>query len=114
MKLKVIAEFINGKTEGDAEKEISGVGKIETAGENEITFISNPLYVKFFKTTKACAVIVSNDFETKEARNDVTLVRVEDPYLSFLKLLEKFEEAKAEVQTGISELSFIGKDSELG
>lgn len=114
MKLKDIAEFISGKTEGDSEKEVTGVGKIETADENEITFISNPLYVKFFKTTKACAVIVSNDFETKVARNDVTLVRVEDPYLSFLKLLEKFEETKAEAQTGISELSYVCKDSELG
>jgi len=114
MKLKDIAEFLNGKTEGDTFKEISGVGKIETACETEITFISNPLYAKFFKTTKACAVIVSNEFEINDVRNDVALVRVEDPYLSFLKLLEKFEGTKAETQTGISESSFIGKDSELG
>lgn len=114
MKLRDIALLLNGKTDGDEDKEISGVGKIETAAENEITFISNPLYLKFFKTTKAGAVIVSEDFDISDTRNDITLVRVADPYQSFLKLLHKFEESKTISHTGISEFSIVGKDSEIG
>ncbi len=114
MNLREIALLLNGKTEGDEDKEIAGVGKIETAAENEITFISNPLYVKYFKNTKACAVIVSEDFDKGDLRKDITLVRVADPYLSFLKLLDKFEESKTNTLTGISEFSIVGTDSEIG
>ena len=114
MKLRDIALLLNGKTDGDDDKEISGVGKIETAAENEITFISNPLYLKFFKTTKAGAVIVSEDFDISDTRNDIALVRVADPYQSFLQLLHKFEESKTISHTGISEFSIVGKDSVIG
>lgn len=114
MKLSEIAQLLDGKTEGHDQRDITGVGKIETATENEITFISNPLYVKFFKTTKAGAVIVSDDFEIKDIRNDISLIRVEDPYLSFLKMLNMFEESKSSNLTGISEFSNIGNETVLG
>lgn len=114
MKLREIALLLQGKTEGDEEKEIDGVGKIEDASENQITFISNPLYVKYFKTTKAAAVIVSDDFNKDDAGNDISLIRVADPYLSFLKLLDKFEESKTNNLTGISKFSIVGINSEIG
>ncbi|MBK8551659.1 MAG: UDP-3-O-(3-hydroxymyristoyl)glucosamine N-acyltransferase [Ignavibacteria bacterium] len=114
MKLEEIAELLSGRIEGLIEKEITGVGKIETAGSSEITFISNPQYEKYFKTTNAGAIIISNEFELKTKRNDLSIIRVEDPYLSFLKLLEKFEEGKVNEQNGISEYCFTGENCELG
>lgn len=114
MKLRDIALLLHGKTEGDEEKEIDGVGKIEDASENQITFISNPIYVKYFKTTKAGAVIVSDDFDKGDTRIDITIIRVADPYMSFLKLLDKFEESKTNNLTGISEFSIVGINSEIG
>lgn len=114
MKLRDIALLLHGKTEGDEEKEIDSVGKIEDASENQITFISNPIYVKYFKTTKAGAVIVSDDFDKGDTRIDITIIRVADPYMSFLKLLDKFEESKTNNQTGISEFSIVGINSEIG
>ena len=114
MKLRDIALLLHGKTEGDEEKEIDSVGKIEDASENQITFISNPIYVKYFNTTKAGAVIVSDDFDKGDTRIDITIIRVADPYMSFLKLLDKFEESKTNNLTGISEFSIVGINSEIG
>lgn len=114
MKLEEIAEMLSGRIEGAIEKEITGVGKIETAGSSEITFISNPQYEKYFKTTKAGAIIISNEFELKTKRSDLSIIRVEDPYLSFLKLLEKFEEGKVNEQNGISEYCVVGENCDLG
>lgn len=114
MKLKDIAEFINGKIEGKSDLEISGVGKIENCNKSEITFISNPLYEKFFNSTNAGAIIISNDFEIKVTRNDISIIRVVDPYLSFLKILEKFEKDKEVSYKGISENCFIGTDTVTG
>lgn len=102
MKLAEIAEYIGGKTEGNTEKEITALGKIETAVEGEITFISNPVYAKFFDTTCASAVIISDDFIIKNPRNDIAVIRVSEPYISFLKLLEKFEKKSPDMPFGIS------------
>ncbi|MEO8664137.1 MAG: UDP-3-O-(3-hydroxymyristoyl)glucosamine N-acyltransferase, partial [Ignavibacteria bacterium] len=114
MKLEEIAGLLNGKIEGDSSLEITGVGKIETAKKNEITFISNPQYQKFYNTTNAGALIISNDFVIKKKRDDITLLRVDDPYLSFLKLLETFEENNDEALIGISEYCFVGAGTKFG
>lgn len=114
MKLEEIADYLNGKIEGSRDLEISGVGKIETSNKNEITFISNPLYEKFYNSTNAGAIIISNDFEINSLRNDISVVRVDDPYLSFLKLLEKFEKSKDSVFKGISPNCFIDTETETG
>ncbi|MBK8984211.1 MAG: UDP-3-O-(3-hydroxymyristoyl)glucosamine N-acyltransferase [Ignavibacteria bacterium] len=113
MKLSEIAGIIEGKIEGNADLFITGIGKIETANENEITFISNPKYEKFLDTTKAGCVIVTEDFINK--KNKVSsLIRVKDPYNSFLKLLEVFEINEDESLKGISEKSIIDKSAEIG
>lgn len=112
MKLSEIADIVNGRTEGNAEIEITGVGKIETASSTEITFISNPLYEKYYDSTNAGAIIVSNEFIIRKKRKDISLLRVEDPYLSFLKLLEEFERDSNEL-TGISGNSFIDEGTEI-
>lgn len=113
MKLREVADLINGELEGDENIEISGVGKIESAKKEEITFISNPLYAKFFNTTKAGAVIVSEEFLVKEKRDDISILRVEDPYLSFLKLLEIFETEEDIESYEISVNCYIGKETEI-
>ncbi len=114
MKIIEISELLGGRIEGDSGIEISGVAKIENAVKSEITFIANPLYEKYFDTTNAGAVIVSDIFKVKNVRKDLTIIRVKDPYLSFLNLVEKFNSGSGDIQTGISEFSFIESGCELG
>ena len=113
MKICDIANIINGVVTGNSDFDVKGIGKIETAVNTDITFISNPLYAKYFNTTKAGAIIVSEDFEITTGSRDIVIVRVQDPYLSFVKLQEHFEE-KHGLKRGISKLSSIGTDSEIG
>ena len=114
MKLSELADIVEGDIEGNQNIEITGVGKIESAGNSEITFISNPLYEKFFETTNAGCVIVSREFEHHKKRSDISLLRVDDPYVSFIKLLEMFERRDDDELTGISDTSVIGENTELG
>ncbi|MDZ4713170.1 MAG: UDP-3-O-(3-hydroxymyristoyl)glucosamine N-acyltransferase [bacterium] len=113
MKLLEIAEVINGKIEGDDNIEITGVGKIQEAEKNQITFLSNPLYEKYFDNTKAGAVIVSENHKVIQKRPGVSIVRVADPYLSFLKLLEMFDTGN-DVENGIADNCVIGEETSLG
>lgn len=116
MKLSEVANIINGKLEGDPEAEVSAIGKIESAKDHEITFISNPKYEKYFESTEAGCVLVSEDFENKDRneKKNISLIRVKDPYNSFLKLLEKFEIKEELTDTGISDKCSIGEDVKTG
>jgi UDP-3-O-[3-hydroxymyristoyl] glucosamine N-acyltransferase len=69
MKLSEIANLVNGKVSGDTEVEINNVGKIEFAGQNEITFIANPVYEKFYNSTRAGAIVVSKRFKPPVKRD---------------------------------------------
>jgi len=113
MKVSEIASIINGMICGNENAEITGVGKIETARKNEITFISNPAYEKFFKTTQAGAVIVSENFNPTTERTDIAVIKVRDPYLSFLDLIELFSEKVEDEYSGISDHCSIGDDSDI-
>jgi len=112
VKVSDIANIVNGVVSGNIDFEVTGIGKIETAAETDITFISNPLYAKYFDTTKAGVIIVSEDFNNTTNRSDVVIIRVKDPYQSFVKLQEHFEE-KHDLKRGISKLCSIGADSKL-
>ncbi len=93
MILKEIARLVNGEISDGAEVEINHLAKIEEAEYGEITFLSNPKYSKFLVSTHATAILVSKDTEYKELSQrteSIYLVKVENPYLAFLKLLDIF------------------------
>lgn len=107
MKLSEIAKLINGRLEGDSEKEINNVGKIEYAKPDEITFIANPVYEKFFNSTSAGAVIVSNQFKKPAEEKNISLIFVDDPYIGFLSILEMFSPEKLLQPLGIHSSAVI-------
>jgi UDP-3-O-[3-hydroxymyristoyl] glucosamine N-acyltransferase len=107
MKLSEITKFVNGTLEGDSDKEINNVGKIEYAKPDEITFIANPVYEKFYNSTNAGAIIVSNNFQAPVDGKNVSLIYTDDPYIAFLKILEMFSPDKQLQPLGIHESAVI-------
>src|SRR5215470_19513414 len=68
MKLSAIAHALGARVEnGTQDIEITGVAGIETAGNGELTFVSNPKYAAAARNTKASAIIVSEDFPALHA-----------------------------------------------
>lgn len=114
MKAGEIADLLKGEIEGNAETEITGVNTIEPAQRNEITFLANPLYEKYFHSTQAGAVLLAKDFELKDKREDIVIIRVQDPYPSFVILMEIFKKDEGWEETGISSYAVIGDDVQTG
>ncbi len=81
-----IAEFLNGRLTGSTEIVIEDVAKIEEAGPQHLTFVSNPRYAKYLETTGAGAVLVSQGMTSER----MAVIEVADPYAGFLLLLEHF------------------------
>jgi len=87
MRLADIASQLGAKLEkGSPDTEITGVTGIEEATQGQVTFVSNPKYAAAARTTKASAVIVSEDFPAIAT----AMLRSRNPYLTFARALELF------------------------
>ncbi len=87
MKLSDVAAALHARLDPpNADLDIKGVAGIEEAGPGELTFVANPRYAKAARTTKASAVIVSEDFPQISAAT----LRSGNPYLAFAHAVELF------------------------
>ena len=107
-----IAVILEGEVEGNSEIEVSKLSKIEDGGPESLSFLANPKYTQFIYTTKASIVIVNKIFKAEKEIHS-TLIRVEDAYKSFSKLLEYYNQVKMN-KTGIESPVFISKSAIYG
>jgi len=109
-----IADILNGEIEGDPQTKVNGFSKIEQGEEGTISFIANPKYSKYIHSTKASIVLVNKDFKSTEPNGyKHTLIRVEDAYQAFARLLAIEDNHKLE-KTGISEKATIQEGARIG
>ncbi|APY00255.1 UDP-3-O-[3-hydroxymyristoyl] glucosamine N-acyltransferase [Lacinutrix venerupis] len=120
--MKFTAEQIAGILEGDIvgnpQVEVSKLSKIEEGVEGALTFLANPKYTPYIYSTKASIAIVNKDFEP-EQEILTTLIKVDDAYKSFSRLLEYYNQVKfnkfgIEQPSSISESATLGKDIYVG
>jgi len=64
-------------------------------------------------STKASGLIVERNFEPKK-KISATLIKVDDPYLSFTILLEEYHKALSYEKKGVENPSFIGENTTVG
>lgn len=117
MTVRDIATMLGGEVEGNPDAEILRVAKIEEATKGDITFLANVKYARFLETTQATAVIVSRALPQADRSNAApspALVKVEDPYLGFLKVLVAFHPPQPHLPPGIHATAVIGKTAILG
>jgi UDP-3-O-[3-hydroxymyristoyl] glucosamine N-acyltransferase len=115
--MKFTAEQIAGVLEGDVFgnplAEVNKLSKIEEGSEGSITFLANPKYIPYIYTTKASITIVNKTFEP-ENELTTTLIKVDDAYSAFTKLLEFYVQAKKSNKVGIEQPSFVSKSVKYG
>ncbi|MHA6280658.1 UDP-3-O-(3-hydroxymyristoyl)glucosamine N-acyltransferase [Salinimicrobium sp. CAU 1759] len=107
-----IAGILEGEVEGNPQAEVDRLAKIEEGTEGSITFLANPKYTSFIYSTKASITIVSNNFKAEDDLS-TTLIKVEDPYKAFSKLLEYYNQVKLN-KSGIEQPSSISETASYG
>ena len=107
-----IAGILEGTVVGDPNIEVSKLAKIEEGTEGSLTFLANPKYKSFIYSTKASITIVNSDFEPEESIT-TTLIKVEDAYKAFSRLLEYYNQIKLN-KSGIEQPSYISDSSSIG
>ena len=109
---KQIAEFIQGRVEGDENTTINTFAKIEEGKAGAISFLSNPKYTHYLYETQSSIVLVNEDLVLEHPVN-ATLIRVKNAYESVAKLLQLYESMKPK-KTGIDPLAFISPTAKIG
>jgi UDP-3-O-[3-hydroxymyristoyl] glucosamine N-acyltransferase len=109
MQLAELAVLLNARLEGNPETEVTGVAGIEEAGPGHVTFVANPKYAALARTTRAAAVLVTEDFPAIAAAT----LRTANPYLAFARAIELFYQPPA-YPSGIHSTAIIHPTARLG
>ena len=109
-----IAGLLNGQVVGNPDVTVSGLAKIEEGISGSLSFLSNPKYEEYIYTTGSSICIVNETFEpSKSLPNTLTLVKVEDAYACFAKLLDIYNQMNKK-QPKIEQPSFIAENAVVG
>lgn len=108
-----IAGLLHGVVVGNPSITVNGLAKIEEGYAGALSFLSNPKYEEYIYTTKSSVCIVNNTFvPAKELPETLTLVKVEDAYACFAKLLELYNQMRQK-QPKIESPSFIAESAQV-
>jgi UDP-3-O-[3-hydroxymyristoyl] glucosamine N-acyltransferase len=110
IKVKEIAELINGKIIGNSELEISKLSNIQDAEYGDLTFLYLPKYNHYLVTTKASAILVNKD--TEQSNPDLTYIIVDKPNIAFQKIIINYFNPKFQLK-GIHPSSVIDDSVKL-
>ena len=107
-----IAGILDGEVFGNPEAEVYKLAKIEEGTEGSLTFLANTKYSNYLYNTNATIVIVNKSYELENEVN-ATLIKVDDAYSSFSKLLEYYNQIKL-MKSGIEQPSVISEGVTYG
>lgn len=107
--LQEIAHHIGGTIIGDESICVDSASTLDSAGDGQITFLSNSKYAPRVKETQAAAVLVSQQVETQAAQ-----IITEDPYYAFMQTVVLLHGHRKHPQTGISPLAAIAESTKVG
>lgn len=107
-----IAGILEGEVEGNPEVAVHKLSKIEEGQTGSLTFLANPKYTPYIYKTEASVIIVNRDF-VPEQKLKSTLIKVDDAYKSFSKLLAYYNQVKNN-KTGIENPVFISDTARYG
>lgn len=109
---KQVADFIQGKIEGDENAKINTFAKIEEGVPGAISFLSNPKYTHYIYDTQSSVVLVNEDVELIQPVK-ATLIRVKNAYECVAKLLQLYQSMMPK-KTGISPQAFVSASAKIG
>ncbi|MDX1333079.1 MAG: UDP-3-O-(3-hydroxymyristoyl)glucosamine N-acyltransferase [Robiginitalea sp.] len=107
-----IAGILEGDVEGNPEVAVHKLSKIEEGEAGSLTFLANPKYTPFIYRTEASIIIVNRDFIPEQELKS-TLIKVDDAYKSFSKLLAYYNQVKNN-KSGVENPVYISDSAKYG
>jgi len=108
-RLDDLAQRVGGRVRGNGERSIRGIATLDEAGQEELSFLTNPRYRSAAGRTRAGAVLVGAGTEL----SGPDLLEVDEPYRVLARLLELFHPTVPRAP-GVSPDARVADDVRLG
>ena len=109
---EMIAAGLGGEIVGNKDVTVSTFAKIEDGHPGAISFLANPKYEPYLYTTDSSIVIVNRSLELK-GEVKATLIKVDDAYGCFAKLLELYAAYKPK-KSGVHPTAVVAESAKVG
>lgn len=90
MKAKEVAELVGGELQGDGELELTGVSGLDSAGEGDISFLTDEKFIGCAQASKASCIITKKEFPVEGKTN----IFVAHPAYAFIDTIEHFHPSR--------------------
>jgi UDP-3-O-[3-hydroxymyristoyl] glucosamine N-acyltransferase len=108
-RLSDLAARVGARIEGGNDPIVTGVAPIEEAGPGQVTFLANPKYARFARTSTASAIIAKDRVQGAHA----PFLLSENPYFTFACVVELFH-PPVRRPAGISPAASVHPGATLG
>lgn len=108
--LQELAAAIGAEVVGDGNITIDSASSLEEARPGQLSFLSNPKYIKQLETTQASAVVVANGVQSER----VALLKSKDPYFSFRQAVVKLHGFRKHPHAGIHPAAHVDPTATIG
>ena len=113
-----LAAHIGGTVVGDGERRIRRCCGLESAGPDDISFVSNIKYLNQLTTTSAGCVVVDAKLDhqsiQRPASAPLTLIRAADPYFGFRQIMVLIHGMRPQPKPLVSPLCDIAASAKIG
>lgn len=113
-----LAAHIGGTVVGDGAKVIRRCCGLESAGAEDISFVSNIKYANQLSTTSAGCVVVDAKFDHDSIRrpgsSPLTLIKAADPYFGFRQIMVLIHGMRTQPKPLISPLCDVAPSAKIG
>lgn len=106
-----VAEWVQGEVEGDASRVIRAARPLsDSPGAEDVTVVLHEKYLAQFKASQAGAAVVDSTVPL----NGKTLVRVKDPLMAFVTIVQKLHVRPALTWNGVHPSAVVHPTAQLG
>ncbi len=108
--VRMLAETVGGKIEGDADLLIKAARPLNEAGPGDITFLENAKNLPSLEQSKAAAAVVG----LRTAAAGKTVIRVAEPLTAFIAIAQKLQGRPVPPPSGIDPRAGIDPNAVIG
>ena len=106
--LGALAEALGANLDGDPSRVVTGVAPLDTAGPDDVSFVTSPRYRAAARVSRAGALIVDADSEPLGP----AMLRVKQPQAALVRLLVLFH-PRSEVLPGVHPAAVVARDARV-
>jgi UDP-3-O-[3-hydroxymyristoyl] glucosamine N-acyltransferase len=110
LKLAQLAKQIDAELIGEGTCKISSVNAIASAGQNDVTFVTNEKFIPELEKSKAAAVILKKPIE----KLDISQLIVKNADQALIKVLSIFAPELKKPVAGIDSTAVVAKNAKIG